>query len=73
VAFFLTAIGRSIWDLGKLVHLPEDAEGEQFDDCIVTTVEHSNAVSSAYFDPSGTKILSTSYDDKLRGEQTFIG
>lgn len=50
------------------MHVAEDAEGDELEDCIVTTTEHSNAVSSAYFDPSGTKILSTSYDDKLRGE-----
>lgn len=29
---------------------------------------HGFSVSSAYWDPSGTRILSTCYDDHLRGE-----
>lgn len=58
-----------MWDLRQLQGLPDDdLTDDLLDDCILATTEQSNAVSSAYFDPSGTKILSTSYDDKLRGE-----
>ncbi|KAK4058898.1 hypothetical protein OIO90_000344 [Microbotryomycetes sp. JL221] len=55
-----------IWDIGKLADLPEDAERSMLDDCVVATNIHKNAVSSAYFDRTGTNILTTSYDDKLR-------
>ncbi|KAM0792212.1 hypothetical protein ACM66B_004908 [Microbotryomycetes sp. NB124-2] len=55
-----------VWDLGKLVDLPEDASSSVIEECTVATYPHKNACSSAYFDRTGTKILSTSYDNKLR-------
>lgn len=58
---------RRVWDLRKLVGMPEDAYGEEFDDCIVANYEHTKACSAAYWDRSGTKVLTTSYDDVLRG------
>lgn len=64
---------RSVWDLKKLLGMPDDdhssaAYGDDFSDCVVATYEHTKACSSTYFDRSGTKILTTSYDDVLRGE-----
>lgn len=47
--------------------LPEDAEPELLEDCTVTKFEHVHACSSSYFDRTGTRILTTSYDDTLRG------
>lgn len=32
---------------------------------------HKNSVSSAYWDPSGRRISSTSYDDTLRGKGIY--
>ena len=34
---------------------------------ILAEYEHGQSASSAYWDPSGTRIVSTSYDDRLRG------
>jgi hypothetical protein len=47
--------------------MPQDLTADQAEDCVVSTFEASNACTSAYFDPSGTRVLTTSYDDKLRG------
>ena len=37
-------------------------------DAMVALWEHGKSVSSAYWDPRGRSIVSTSYDDKLRSE-----
>lgn len=33
---------------------------------------HGHSASSAYWDPSGRRIVSTSYDDYLRGMSSFL-
>ena len=33
--------------------------------------EHGKSVSAAYWDPRGRSIVSTSYDDKLRGKRSL--
>jgi WD40 repeat protein len=56
----------SIWDLRKLVGMPDDASEDQIASCMVASYPHGKAVSSAYWHPSGTKLLSSAYDDALR-------
>ncbi|GAA5871648.1 hypothetical protein JCM8547_007108 [Rhodosporidiobolus lusitaniae] len=59
-----------LWDLSVLRSLPEDTplsdilEGDNSP--LLAYHSHEKAVSSAYFDPSGTRLASTSYDDAIR-------
>lgn len=49
--------------------MPEDADMKHINEnCVVSRYEHSKACSSSYWDRSGTKVLTTSYDDQIRGE-----
>lgn len=40
---------------------------ETYEDCVVARYAYEKACTSAYFDATGTRILSTSYDDTIRG------
>lgn len=56
-----------LWDLRKLQDMPSGAlETETCSKAMVLQYEHQKACSSAYFDSSGTKMISTSYDDYCR-------
>lgn len=57
----------SLWDLKSLWGLPSSSEiGEVEKGSCVAQYAHGLACSSAYFNPAGNKILSTSYDDLVR-------
>ncbi|ORY45028.1 WD40-repeat-containing domain protein [Leucosporidium creatinivorum] len=56
-----------LWDFKKLLGMPEDADSRDINEnCVVSQYEHSKACSSSYWDRSGTKVLTTSYDDLIR-------
>ncbi|BGO89029.1 hypothetical protein NBRC10512v2_000976 [Rhodotorula toruloides] len=56
-----------LWDLSTLRGLPETAEpAEVQDKARILAYEHEYACSSAYFDPTGTRLATTSYDDSIR-------
>jgi hypothetical protein len=60
---------HSLWDFKKLLGMPEDSGIKEINEqCVVSKFEHSKACSSSYWDRSGTKVLTTSYDDLIRGE-----
>ena len=48
-------------------------ESSKGKDATVAVWQHGKSVSSAYWDPRGRSIVSTSYDDKLRGERRNKG
>lgn len=57
----------ALWDLEKLQGLPEDATRDEIvEKAQIVQHEHEKACSSAYFDPTGTRLASTSYDDSIR-------
>lgn len=61
-----------MWDLSKLQSLPEDATRDEIvEKAQLVQHEHEKACSSAYFDPTGTRLASTSYDDSIRGKCPF--
>ena len=49
--------------------MPSDGTttAEQYEECVVARYGYEKACTSAYFDQTGTRILSTSYDDTIRG------
>ena len=55
-----------LWDLRQLSSTPQDGTTAKIEASLLATHEHAKACSSAYFDPSGTRIVSTSYDDRIR-------
>ncbi|KAK4701556.1 WD repeat-containing protein 76, partial [Phenoliferia sp. Uapishka_3] len=55
-----------IWDLRKLLGMPTGSPIETYDECVVARYGYEKACTSAYFDQTGTRILSTSYDDTIR-------
>ncbi|CAH7683036.1 WD40-repeat-containing domain protein [Phakopsora pachyrhizi] len=56
-----------IWDLSRLMGLSTDAEVEEIERVAsLSTYTHRLACSSAYFNHTGRKIVSTSYDDLIR-------
>ncbi|GAA5931603.1 Cmr1p [Sporobolomyces koalae] len=56
-----------LWDLNKLRGLSTDSSTEEIaNQAMIVAYLHGKACSSSYFDPSGTRLLSTSYDDCLR-------
>ncbi|GAA5896765.1 hypothetical protein JCM5296_002996 [Sporobolomyces johnsonii] len=56
-----------LWDLSKLRALPTKTHFDDVvDKAMVVSYPHEKAVTSAYFDPSGTRLASTSYDDCIR-------
>lgn len=58
---------RSLWDLTTLRGLDEDTDWRDVrEKALVTGFESKYACSSAYFDPTGTRLATTSYDDKIR-------
>lgn len=64
--FLFPAILR-LWDLRKLVGLGQDALDSEIQSCVLAKYKHEKACTSAYFDSTGTKVVSTSYDDHVRG------
>lgn len=48
--------------------MPPDASIQKIQSCVLSTYTHGKACTSAYFDSTGTRIISTSYDDRVRGE-----
>ena len=63
-----------LWDARKLSDL--DHVATSYDDAMesacIASFEHGKACSSAYFDPSGNHLLSTSYDDYVRGTYSIM-
>lgn len=60
-----------IWDVRKLTKI-NSVKSDYYtsnEKACVASYEHGKAVTSAYFDPSGRNLLSTCYDDKIRGEK----
>ncbi|GAA5904023.1 Cmr1p [Sporobolomyces salmoneus] len=56
-----------IWDLSKLRGLDTELDHTQVvEQAMVVAYPYEKACSSSYFDPSGTRLLSTGYDDLLR-------
>ncbi|GAA5947421.1 hypothetical protein JCM3765_001671 [Sporobolomyces pararoseus] len=56
-----------IWDLSKLRGLDQDLNHlEVAEQAQLVSFPFEKACSSSYFDPSGTRLLSTGYDDTLR-------
>ncbi|GAA6011581.1 hypothetical protein JCM11491_004695 [Sporobolomyces phaffii] len=56
-----------IWDLAKIRGLDQDTPHlDVAAAAMIVAYPHEKACSSSYFDPSGTRLLSTSYDDTLR-------
>ncbi|GAA6001113.1 hypothetical protein JCM10207_007417 [Rhodosporidiobolus poonsookiae] len=56
-----------LWDLSVVRGLPEDtADDDLVEQACVAEYSYDKACSSAYFDATGTRLLSTSYDDNLR-------
>ncbi|KAM0753844.1 WD40 repeat-like protein [Meredithblackwellia eburnea MCA 4105] len=55
-----------LWDLQKLLGMPTDSPMELYDECVVSRFGFEKACTSAYWDPTGTRILSTAYDDTIR-------
>lgn len=48
--------------------MPENSDIQDINkNCVVSKYEHSKACSSSYWDRSGAKVLTTSYDDLIRG------
>ena len=74
--YFVTShLNRDIrlWDARKLQSVSSKARsdyGANFDNACLASFEHGKACSSAYWDPSGTRLLSTSYDNLVRGESS---
>lgn len=75
---FIISFDR-VWDARKLAVIesvdPTDVEGEAVDNflgskegqtCLRGEWRHGKSASSAYWDPRGRGIVSTSYDDKIR-------
>ncbi|GAA5989135.1 hypothetical protein JCM10908_001175 [Rhodotorula pacifica] len=57
----------ALWDLTKLRGMSEDAKPDDIVmEAQIVSCEHEKACSSAYFDPTGTRLASTSYDDSIR-------
>lgn len=59
-----------IWDSRKLMKI-ESTKSDYYttyQKACVASYEHGKAVTSAYFDPSGRHLVTTCYDDKIRGE-----
>ncbi|GAA6058309.1 hypothetical protein JCM3770_003731 [Rhodotorula araucariae] len=57
----------ALWDLSALRGLSPDTEWRDVREAaLVTGYESKYACSSAYFDPTGTRLASTSYDDQIR-------
>jgi len=59
-----------IWDVRKLTKIDSVKSDyyTSYEKACVASYEHGKAVTSAYFDPSGRNLLSTCYDDKIRGK-----
>lgn len=58
---------RSLWDLKALRGMKQDSTiDEIIDKTQITHHYHAKACSSAYFDPTGTRLATTSYDDLIR-------
>ncbi|SCV66969.1 BQ2448_5615 [Microbotryum intermedium] len=58
-----------LWDLRKFTTSAQETSLEdQMDEALLASYSYRNACSSAYFDWTGTKILSTCYDDYLRSK-----
>ena len=55
-----------IWDLRKLESMKETAITSTTDEAIVARAPHGLSTSGCYFDPTGTKAASTSYDNHIR-------
>ncbi|GAA5829602.1 hypothetical protein JCM11251_000216 [Rhodosporidiobolus azoricus] len=56
-----------LWDLSLLRGLPTDSDTQDvIDAALLQEYSHEKACSSAYFDPTGTRLASTSYDDAVR-------
>jgi len=53
-------------DMEAISNFKESAQGKG---TLMADWGHNKSVSSAYWDPSGSKIVSTSYDDTLRCER----
>ena len=75
--YFVTAhLNREVrlWDARKLLDMDHSTvtHEEAMEDACIASFEHGKACSSAYFDPSGTHLLSTSYDDYIRGMLLMI-
>ncbi|ORY38511.1 WD40-repeat-containing domain protein [Leucosporidium creatinivorum] len=59
--------GLCLWDFEKLLGMPEKSETPAIDkECVVSRYEFSKGCSSSFWDRSGTKVLTTSYDDLIR-------
>jgi len=60
-----------IWDARKVTDVRNWKEADHhdlFSNACVASFEHGKACSSAYWDPSGKHLLSTSYDDYIRSK-----
>ncbi|GAA5908422.1 hypothetical protein JCM6882_007932 [Rhodosporidiobolus microsporus] len=56
-----------LWDLSLLRGLPTDTPTDEIlDKALLHEYAHEKACSAAYFDPTGTRVASTSYDDAIR-------
>lgn len=63
-----------IWDARKLMKI-ESTKSDYYttyQKACVASYEHGKAVTSAYFDPSGRHLVTTCYDDKIRGELALV-
>lgn len=50
--------------------MPDEASFAKLRPCVLGHYATAKACTSAYFDATGTRILSASYDDRLRGEHS---
>ncbi|GAA5970067.1 hypothetical protein JCM11641_000252 [Rhodosporidiobolus odoratus] len=56
-----------LWDLSAIRGLPEDADTDDLlEKACLAEFPHEKACTSAYFDATGTRLASTSYDDAVR-------
>lgn len=67
LTFFLLVC--RVWDLRKMMAIAPDRSVQS---ACLTTYTYGKACTSAYFDRTGTRILSTSYDDRIRSEFIHI-
>ena len=61
--------GTPDYDLEKIDRFLETKEGKG---CLRAESKHEKSVSSAYWDPRGRSIVSTSYDDSLRCKSSAV-
>lgn len=52
--------------------MPSEATVAKIQTCVLATFSLPNAITAVHFDKSGTRILMTSYDDRIRGKLKII-